>query len=133
MDHGTACGLFGHSRNASMNARRGFLTACALLVSALLGCGDDDSPYYDQCRFDPDGCRGGLGGACRTTSECGIGFCCEHPKECGGGMCTFECRSDLDCPVEMACEHEVCLFACRSDFDCAPGQHCGHGRTVCEW
>jgi hypothetical protein len=110
-----------------------FLTAFALLAGSLLGCGDDDSPYYDQCRFDPEGCRGGLGGACRSSLECGIGFCCREPKECGGGMCTFECRNDLDCPVDMACEHDVCFYKCRSDYDCALDQHCGHGRTVCEW
>lgn len=112
---------------------RGILAACALLAGLLLGCGDDDGRYYDACRFDPDGCRGGLGGACRTTAECGIGFCCREPKECGGGMCTFACRSDYDCPIDMACEHNVCFFTCRTDYDCALGQRCGHGRTICEW
>lgn len=113
---------------------RGILAASALIAALLLGCGDDEGPYdYDECRFDPDACYGGLGGACRTTAECGVGFCCREPKECGGGMCTFECRSDNDCPVDMGCEHGVCFFACRTDYDCAIGQHCGHGHTVCEW
>jgi len=112
---------------------RSVLAVGALLVTMAAGCGDDDSGYYDLCRYDPDACRGGLGGTCRSTSDCGVGFCCREPKECGGGMCTFACRSDADCPHEMGCEHGVCFFGCRSDYDCAPGQHCGHGRTVCEW
>src|ERR1044071_8654947 len=105
---------------------RGILAAFTLLAVLLLGCGDDEGGYYDECRFDPAGCYGGLGGACRTTAECGTGFCCRAPKECGGGMCTFEWRNDNDCPVDMGCEHGVCFLSCRDDFDCAVGQHCGH-------
>jgi hypothetical protein len=112
---------------------RWIVGASLLLASVLLSCGDDDGPYFDRCRFDPQGCRGGLGGACRTTAECGIGFCCREPKECGGGMCTFDCRNDLDCPSDMGCEHGVCFFMCRDDFDCARGQRCAHDHTVCEW
>lgn len=131
MGHGTAKRFLDYRRATLLRAWGP--VACVLLAAVSLSCGDDDSRYYDECRFDPDGCRGGLGGACRASSECGIGFCCREPKECGGGMCTLACRDDGDCPVDMACEHEVCFYACRSDFDCAPGQHCGHGHTVCEW
>ena len=107
----------------------------ALLLFALgfAGCGDDDARYYDQCRYQPSACAGGLGAVCGSDLECGLGFCCRNPKECGGGMCTLACRSDLDGPVDMGCEHGVCFYSCRSDLDCAAGQHCAHGHTVCEW
>ena len=104
-----------------------------MVVGTLISCGDDDSAYYDRCRYEPGLCAGGLGGFCGQNVDCGVGFCCREPKECGGGICTLACRSALDCPVDMGCEHERCLFLCRSDFDCAAGQHCGHDRTVCEW
>jgi hypothetical protein len=123
----------GRRRKRRICVLRGIVVACLWLAPLLSACGDDDHRFYDQCRFDPAGCRGGLGGFCRGNADCGIGFCCRDPKECGGGMCTFECRSDRDCPVDMGCEHDVCFFLCNSDYDCARGQDCGHGRTVCEW
>ena len=110
----------------------GVAAACLLGVS-LWGCGDDDYGYYDQCRYEPGLCAGGLGGLCGANIDCGVGFCCRGPKECGSGMCTLSCRSDRDCPIDMGCEHEMCLYSCLSDLDCAAGQHCAHGHTVCEW
>jgi hypothetical protein len=110
------------------------LVALLLAALSLPACDDDDDyPYYDECRFEPGLCAGGLGGLCGGNQDCAVGFCCRNPKECGGGMCTLSCRNDLDCPVEMACEHGMCFYSCRSDLDCAAGQHCGHGHTVCEW
>ena len=110
------------------------LAALLLGVMSLPACDDDDEyPYYDECRYEPGLCAGGLGGLCGGNQDCAIGFCCRNPKECGSGMCTLSCRNDLDCPVEMGCEHGVCFYSCRSDLDCAAGQHCGHGHTVCEW
>ena len=109
------------------------LASLCLLAAGFLSCGDDDYAYYGQCQRQPGLCAGGLGGLCGGNVDCGIGYCCQGPKECGGGMCTLSCRSDRECPVNMACEHEMCLFSCLSDLDCAAGQHCGHAHTVCEW
>src|SRR5690349_3149791 len=72
------------------------IAAWCLLATALSSCGDDDYPYYDDCRYEPGLCAGGLGGLCEANIDCGVGFCCRDPKECGGGMCTLSCRSDYD-------------------------------------
>ena len=107
---------------------------CALIAAATPACGDDDYPYYyEDCRYDPGLCAGGLGALCGANVDCAVGTCCREPKECGGGMCTLTCRNDAQCPIDMACEHGKCFFSCNSDLDCARGQHCAHGHTVCEW
>ena len=110
----------------------GRVLAACVLIAAALSCGDDDYGYYDECRFEPQLCRGGWGGLCSTNRDCFVGFCCQD-KECGAGMCTVTCRADLDCPADMACAHGKCLFRCASELDCAYGQRCGHGHSVCEW
>ena len=88
----------------------------------------------DRCRLDPASCNGAAGTLCNTDNDCNGGlFCCDDDNNCGGGMCTFECDSDNDCPLDMLCEHDVCFYACDSDDDCAPTQSCEHGNTVCEY
>jgi hypothetical protein len=101
------------------------------LASLIAGCSDNVSP--DVCRFDPASCTNGEAGAfCLTDHDC-IGICCTARSNCAGGMCTYACRDDRDCPLNMACEHDVCFYRCEYDTDCAFGQSCEHDNTVCEW
>jgi len=104
------------------------ITCLAAFAAFLAACG----PTQD-CRFDPAGCGGDVGGNCIDDRDCAEGFCCQESANCGGGMCTYDCESDADCPDFMACEHDVCFFRCDDDLDCAEGQGCEHGNTVCEW
>lgn len=106
-------------------------SALALLgVLVLVGCSGDDR---DVCRLDPEHCPGGEAGAfCITDQDC-RGICCTEKANCASGMCTYPCKDDRDCPVDMACEHDVCFYRCAFDSDCAPGQTCEHNSTVCEW
>ncbi len=99
-----------------------------LLLSLALACSSEE-----DCRFDPAGCGGLLGGNCVEDGDCGSGYCCTEAANCGGGMCTRQCVSDDDCPGSMACQHDICFFRCDSDADCAEGQSCEHDNTVCEW
>lgn len=109
---------------------RVLVLCCGLLTGiGVAACADP----AEVCRFDPEGCPNGFAGAfCESDKDC-QGFCCTDNNNCDGGMCTFECKSDDDCPVEMACEHDMCFYRCDSDNDCADGQKCEHGKTVCEW
>jgi Cys-rich repeat protein len=102
------------------------LLAC-LTLSGALGCDDDDGPYYDG--YYP----GGIVGAwCQANADCGDARCCTTPA-CGHGMCTYACRSDLECPAGSLCEAGTCFLACSSDYDCLGGQHCAHAHTVCQY
>ena len=133
-----------------MNHHRTLLASVALVLVAagIANCGNGGSPlssggaaddddgnagFTDNCRFNPDGCFGEIGGNCDGNSDCNDGFCCDEDSNCGGGMCTISCDDDADCPSFMACEHDVCFFRCDDDDDCASGQSCEHGNTVCEW
>lgn len=107
------------------------LLLCVALVAGLVAAACSNPA--EICRFDPEGCPNGFVGAfCDDDKDC-QGFCCTDNNNCDGGMCTFDCKSDSDCPEEMACEHDMCFYQCDSDDDCADGQTCEHGNTVCEW
>lgn len=109
--------------------RSPFLLAAVLAGVLVAGCDDD----IETCRFDPEDCRGGIGGFCDDRGDCDTGECCTEEANCGGGMCTFSCDRHEDCPDDMRCEHNTCFFACDSDEDCAEGMSCEHDQTVCEW
>lgn len=103
-----------------------------LIVVAVLAL--TSACLVDQCRFNPESCGGGPGGACDRDSDCAQGLdCCEDDGNCGDGMCTTSCDRDGDCPFNMLCQHGLCFFACGADADCADGMSCEHGNTVCEW
>ncbi|MDH5672729.1 MAG: hypothetical protein OEZ06_11305 [Myxococcales bacterium] len=109
------------------------LVVAMTLLWACGGGGDDDGLTSDMCRFEPENCSEGRAGAfCERDADC-QGICCTDDGNCAGGMCTFGCRDDRDCPVDMACEHDVCFYTCRDDLDCAQGMSCEHGGTICEW
>ena len=107
-----------------MIAKLSFLSLALLVVA----CGASE-----DCRHDPAGCGGDLGGDCQRDSDCLDGVCCTDDSNCGGGLCTLNCDSDVDCPDFMACEHDICFFRCSEDAECAVGQSCEHGNTICEW
>ena len=111
-----------------------FVTIAGSALAALNCHGSElDDLSSDRCRLEPARCDGGAGARCDGNRDCADPlFCCDDGN-CGGGMCTLECRSDGDCPVDMLCEHDLCFYACGNDRDCGPDMSCEHGNTVCEY
>ena len=102
------------------------------LIVGSFGCRDEISS--DDCRLDPESCRGGAGGLCSDDRDCASELeCCRDNDNCGDGMCTATCDVNDDCPVDMRCKHNLCFYACDDDDECAPGMSCEHDNTVCEW
>lgn len=132
-----------HPRSSELTPARLVRLAVASVLTLFLAtasCGNAPGPYYQggsgyvdpECTFDPIGCAGLIGGRCDVSQDCDDGTCC-HDKNCGPGTCTFLCKSNADCPVEMLCEHGYCFLRCNDDKDCGPGQGCEHGHTICEY
>lgn len=94
------------------------LIACLTLAS-ILGCEDDDDGPYGNGNYP----AGLVGQWCQSNVDCSDGFCCTT-KACGHGMCSYSCRTSMDCPNGSLCEANTCFLACRSDYDCFTGQHC---------
>ena len=96
------------------------------LTLCVIACSSNDGPRGVAPGALP------LGGACYTSYDCGTGFCCTSPP-CRGGMCTYACRSDIDCPYGTRCDGGACFVMCYYDTDCAWGQTCKKGRTLCQY
>ena len=91
-----------------------------------MGCSSNDGPNYGGPGAIP------MGGACYTVYDCATGYCCMGPP-CHGGMCTYACRSDVDCPLGFGCDGGACFWNCRVDSDCAMGQTCKKGHSLCQY
>ena len=103
------------------------LVLVCLSLCELSGCDDSAGPYGSG------NYPGNIVGAwCHVNGDCGSGYCCTSPA-CGHGMCSYTCRTDLDCPMGTRCEGGTCFLACSSDYECLQGQHCSHEHTVCQY
>lgn len=97
--------------SAPANASKMLLVLAALVVSLVLGCGDD------------------IGAECRQHSDCDDR--CVTGREFPDGMCTRTCDSDNDCPSGTSCVDErdgICLLRCEADRDCPGGYECDEER-----
>lgn len=110
------------SKRWAWGLRALFGVACLTLLGA--GCSDD--------KFGPGDATYSLGAACYGPSDCATGFCCTSPP-CGHGMCSYRCRSHLDCPAGSLCDAGVCFWACAIDADCGWNQSCKKAHTVCQY
>jgi len=110
-------------RTQSMEKRALILKLTFLLG---LGCSSHDGPVYPAAGSLP------MGGACYSAYDCATGFCCTSPP-CHGGMCTYACRTDLDCPYGTRCDGGACFAVCFYDSDCAYGQTCKKAHSLCQY
>jgi hypothetical protein len=92
--------------------------ALVLLVTTLLGCGDDDPPLNVGAA-----CAAGTG-ACDRGLTCNTGF--------AGGYCTVACTTTgatTGCPQGSICDSvtgagTTCVRVCRTSADCRADLDC---------
>lgn len=110
---------------------RGILVG--LLLTSLLGCGDDDSDGSVDAFTPMDVVTEGspVGGACATEADCRAGLQCDdgladsRGRGWPEGYCTRGCSTDADCPFGARCavryfddaDNEVlgCMATCERD------------------
>ena len=75
-----------------------------------------------------------LGVSCAAHGKCPAGLVCSHPAEAAEAICTATCKTDLDCPTNLACvdtgtsgqrcmPRETCDY-CLTDAQCGAGKTC---------
>ncbi len=97
-----------------------FILACTalLMVSVMVGCGDDGPPP--------------------PLPECDDDLDCPEGKNCEGGRCIMrvqaapppECTSAADCSDNKICVNGDCKYECRVDSDCGAGEECANNRCA---
>ena len=85
------------------------------LLLFVLGCGDDVGAEGDL-----------VGGECDSDRDCEE-VCLKDKSDFPGGMCSVECKSDQDCPIDTVCVDKkggICAYQCDENDDCRRGYRC---------